>query len=101
MNYFTIIDAEMYAVPDNGYKLHPAAARINQYAEIWDREQLGEAEYWKRVARANDSFYDLDGAYLCQDQTADWYAVLYLYSHIHGKFMPAVWQRVIKERDAE
>lgn len=91
---FTIINDELYAVKNAGYKLDFENDITHSDFSKW-RDPFGN-----RASSAIDSFYDLDNAKLCRDENGELYAVEYLYSDIThddlGTLMPMIWQKVVQ-----
>lgn len=88
MKNFTIISNEIYAVKNAGFILDPS----DEIAIAVPRRDFeSDIHYDNRVQKMVDSFYDLDGAYLCVDENNVFYAVEYSYEE---KWQPVIWQRV-------
>lgn len=83
MKKFTIINDEVYAVKEAGYKL-------DFESEIHTNFPKGFSE--NRKNREIDSFYDLDCAMLCKDENGELFAVEYYYGM--NEKMPMIWQKV-------
>ena len=83
---FTIINDELFAVKENGYKID------SQDTAQWDEDRFPNGMFSNRLANMVDSLYDLDSAKLCKDENDEMYAVVYEFRN--GRFVPAVWQRV-------
>lgn len=78
---FKKIKDELYCVKNSGYELDLEA----KTETILDINK-------NRTQDLIDSFYDLDGACLCENEEGELYAVDYGY--INEKFVPIIWQKV-------
>lgn len=83
---FTIISDEIYAVKNAGYKLDWSNGSKTEF-------DFGNTDYSEnKQGDIIDSFYDLDNARLCKDESGDCFAV---YFDLVTK-EPLVWQKVVK-----
>ena len=85
---FKVISDELFAVKKAGYKLDPNSEYETDFEEILEGITWPERENEKY--NMIDSFYDLDGANLCEDENGELYAVEFYYT---GK--PIIWKKVV------
>lgn len=88
---FTIINNEPYAVKNLGYIIDTENDIRHYDFSLW---HLKDSE--RDMNKALDSFYDLDGAALCEDENGELYAVENIYSSHTGRYEPMIWQKVKK-----
>jgi hypothetical protein len=102
MMKFEIIDNDVYAVKNAGYKLDFSHGLPEHNADYYKQfeKNYGGIIGNPRLDDDIDSFYDLDGASLCKGEDGNLYAVEYKIVWGEDGYsctsVPAIWQRVKK-----
>lgn len=83
MKKFKILSNDLYAVKNAGYELDFSKEYETDFPAEWSENRKNDEI---------DSFYDLDGAELCEDENGELYAVEKTF--IDGGFKAIIWQKV-------
>ncbi len=83
MKEFKILSDDLYAVQNAGYELDFSEGYAEDFPVEWSANRRSDEV---------DSFYDLDSAELCENESGELYAVEK--TLVDGKLKPVIWQKV-------